>query len=412
MKIVHFADLHLGVESYGRVDPESGLASRLLDYLASFDRLVDYALENNADLVLFCGDVYKSRDPSQTQQREFARRIKRLSDAHIPVFLLVGNHDLPNAMGRASSAEIFETLGVEHVTVADKPGLYEICTHGGVIQVVALPWLKRTNLLSIEDRKNLTLDELNTKMQEALTSTLHRYAGQVKPGLPSVLAAHVWVQGARTGSEDSVTIGQEHVLLPSAVADKTFDYVALGHIHHPQVLLTNPPVVYAGSLDSLDFGDEGSAKGFYVVDIAPGETGNRVNYEFVPTGGRRFITLKVDLKTDDIFPTENILRLLNEHASEIKGNIVRLELTLPCELDELLRDADIRQAAWEASYFAVTKTIKRETRPRASGVSAESVTPAQALKLYLTLNQSNYSTDRAALLTAYGEDIIRSSRNN
>jgi exonuclease SbcD len=133
MKIIHFADLHLGVECYGRIDPASGLSTRFLDFLASFDRLVDYALEKKVDLVLFCGDAYKSRDPSQTQQREFARRIKRLSDGGISVFLLVGNHDLPNAIGRATTTEIFNTLSVENVHVANRPDIYKVQTRGGII---------------------------------------------------------------------------------------------------------------------------------------------------------------------------------------------------------------------------------------------------------------------------------------
>src|SRR3972149_11914275 len=101
MKILHFSDLHLGVENYGRIDPATGLSSRLNDFLAALDELVDYAVAVRADLVIFCGDAYKTREPTQTQQREFARRIRRLSDAGIPVFLLIGNHDLPNAFSRA-----------------------------------------------------------------------------------------------------------------------------------------------------------------------------------------------------------------------------------------------------------------------------------------------------------------------
>ena len=93
MKILHCADLHLGVETYGRIDPATGLSSRLLDFLSTLDQVVDYALANKVDLVLFCGDAYKSREPSQTQQREFARRINRLATSGIAVFLLVGNHD-------------------------------------------------------------------------------------------------------------------------------------------------------------------------------------------------------------------------------------------------------------------------------------------------------------------------------
>ncbi len=53
MKIVHFADLHLGVEKYGKLDPATGLSSRLADFLHVLDELVDYSLENRVDLVLF-----------------------------------------------------------------------------------------------------------------------------------------------------------------------------------------------------------------------------------------------------------------------------------------------------------------------------------------------------------------------
>ncbi len=122
MKIIHFADLHLGVENYGRIDPATGLSSRLNDFLAAFDELVDYALAEKVDLVLFCGDAYKTREPTQTQQREFARRINRLATADIPVFLLTGNHDMPNAIGRATATEIFDTLAVKNVYVANRPG--------------------------------------------------------------------------------------------------------------------------------------------------------------------------------------------------------------------------------------------------------------------------------------------------
>src|SRR4030042_1742874 len=154
MKILHFADLHLGVETYGRIDPTTGLSSRLNDFLAVFDELVDYALENKVDLVLFCGDAYKSREPTQTQQREFARRINRLATAGIPVLLLTGNHDLPNAIGRATATEIFDTLAVKNVHVANKPETSKISTPGGDIQIVAIPWLRRSALLASENTKN------------------------------------------------------------------------------------------------------------------------------------------------------------------------------------------------------------------------------------------------------------------
>jgi exonuclease SbcD len=319
MKIIHFADLHLGVESYSRLDPATGLPTRFLDFLRTFDELVDYAIESKAGLVLFCGDTYKTRDPTPTQQREFARRIVRLSEARIPVFLLVGNHDTPNMSGRATATEIFSTLEVENVHVSSKPEVVRISTPGGVVQVASLPWARRSALLSKEDTKSLTLEQINERLQQILTEKVASLAGELDPTLPAVLAAHVWVMGATTGSEKGMTIGQEHMLLPGNIARPEFDYVALGHIHRRHVLRENsPPVVYAGSLDRLDFGDEDIDKGFYVVEIAPDPVKRKVSYEFHPVQAKKFLTIAIELKAEDADPTAAALRTINEQKDKVK----------------------------------------------------------------------------------------------
>ena len=97
MRIVHFSDVHIGVENYSRIDPKTGFSTRLLDFLNSFDQVIDYSINTNVDLVVFCGDAYKNRDPSQTHQREFAKRIALLSNKGIPTVLIVGNHDVPTS---------------------------------------------------------------------------------------------------------------------------------------------------------------------------------------------------------------------------------------------------------------------------------------------------------------------------
>ncbi len=119
MRILHFSDLHIGVENYGRLDPNTGFSTRLNDFLFSLDQVVEWALTEDVDLVLLAGDAYKGRDPSQTHQREFATRLARLSNAGIPSMLLVGNHDLPSVVSRATAVEIFRTLQLPRVTVAD-----------------------------------------------------------------------------------------------------------------------------------------------------------------------------------------------------------------------------------------------------------------------------------------------------
>jgi DNA repair exonuclease SbcCD nuclease subunit len=79
--------------------------------------IVDTAIAEKVDLVLFAGDAYKDRTPAPTFQREWGQRIMRLSRADIPVLLLVGNHDLAPTLGRAHALETFETLEVPHVKV-------------------------------------------------------------------------------------------------------------------------------------------------------------------------------------------------------------------------------------------------------------------------------------------------------
>src|ERR1041384_6236801 len=115
IKLLHLADLHIGMENHGRIDPATGLHTRLIDYLERLDEAIDVGLGAGAgpDLVLIAGDVYKSRTPNPTHQREFAKRIQRIRRAGLPVVILTGNHDISPSAGRAPSIEIFQTLTAE-----------------------------------------------------------------------------------------------------------------------------------------------------------------------------------------------------------------------------------------------------------------------------------------------------------
>ncbi|MFC1980119.1 exonuclease SbcCD subunit D [Chloroflexota bacterium] len=414
MKILHFADLHLGVENYSRIDPATGLSSRFHDFLRALDYTVDYALENKVDLVLFCGDAYKSREPSQTQQREFAKRISRLSTSGVSIFLLIGNHDLPNAIGKATTTEIFDTLAVKNVYVSNRPDIYRIPTDNGIIQIATLPWLRRSALLarlSKEEARSLDFEQIKQRLQQVLTGIIDDYIQKLDPALPSILAAHVWVTGARVGSERAMIIGQEHALLLSNVANPAFDYIALGHIHKHQVLSDNPPVIYAGSLERMDFGEEEDDKGFYVVEIEPDpETGERkVSFDFHPVIGRRFLTINIGIEPQDTDPTSTMLKAIAEEEHKVRDAVVRLQISLPAQMEGQLGDSDIRNALTDAHYFTITKDIQREARLRLGKWTAEEITPLEALKAYLE-SKKDMTPERAKLLLEYGERLIQEHR--
>ncbi len=403
IRILHFADLHLGVENYGRLDPATGLSSRAADFLRAFDSLVEYALTEEVDLVLFAGDAFKTRTPSPTYQREFASRIRRLAvEASIPTFLLVGNHDLPHAAGRAHSIEIFQTLEVENVYVARQPAAQRIETGHGPVQIVALPWIVRSAILTREAYKGHNLEEINElmlrRLEELLVTGENSLVSQLDPDLPTVLVAHGTVQGAVYGSERSVMLGSDLILPKSLIRHPAFDYVALGHIHKHQVIGERPPAVYAGSLERIDFGEEKETKGFVVVDLARG----RAEWRFVPLETRPFVTIRVEATAPD--PTGQVLAAIEEQ--DIADAVVRLQIKLPAAVEPSLDERAIRQALAPAFYVAaVAKEVERPTRLRLGGQETiETLTPRELLARYLQARQ--VPAARADVLLHYADELF------
>ncbi len=409
MRILHFSDLHIGVENYGRIDPETGLSTRLGDFLDSLDQVVDFALTGNVDLVLLAGDAYKGRDPSQTHQREFAKRLARLSDAGIATFLLVGNHDLPNAVSRATAVEIFSTLRVPHTYVGSQLQNYSVPTSAGPLQVLAVPWPRRSTMLTQEDSRGLSIEEIRAEIERRMTAAIEARAHQLDPNVPAIIAGHVTVNGATVGTERSMMLGQDHVLLASALDRPQVDYVALGHVHKHQVLRAERPmVVYSGSLQRVDFSEEGDEKGFCVIDLDPAAPqGQRlVDFSFQKLEARPFVTIDADVHTGDPDPTNTVLRAIAR--KNIADAVVRVRIRLPQAVESQLREPEIREALETAHYIAA---INRESpdatrRTRLAADSAQGLQPLEALRLYLA--SRGVDAQRQQLLIQRAEELVES----
>jgi exonuclease SbcD len=410
--VLHFSDVHLGIESYSRVDPETGLPSRLVDCLKALDEVVDVAIAEGVHLVLFTGDMYKSRDPSSTHQRELAKRIARLCRAGIPIFMLVGNHDLPNSPVRAHAIEVFDTLPLDHIHVAARTDLHRIETAAGPVQVVALPWVPRSRLMRHDEVKHLTIDEVNTQIVERLSTIVRARANELDPALPSILAVHGQVYGASFGSERSMTLGQDYILALGDLAVERFDYVALGHIHKMQQVRDRPPAVYAGSLQRADFGEEGEDKGFIRISVVPEPSGDRpytVTWRFVPSRvARSFVTLRVDATAADD-PTALTLTVIEENADRIRDAVVRLRVRLTNENERQFRVAEVRRALRGAHYVAaITRDIERTAARTLPNALVEQLSPIEALELYL--KAKGVDDARRNVLLEYGGRLIANVR--
>src|SRR5512141_2780679 len=197
MRLLHFADAHIDMANYGRHDPESGLPLRVRDFLRSLDTIVDTAINERVDMVIFAGDAYKDRSPAPTFQREWGRRIIRLSQARIPTLLLVGTHDLSPAAGRAHAIHEFDTLQVPYIRVLPKPELLGPAELWNLpMQVIAIPWISRSGLMAAVDTSAVDEAEIYARIETRLTEIMQGLLEQADPNLPTVLTAHASVQGA------------------------------------------------------------------------------------------------------------------------------------------------------------------------------------------------------------------------
>ncbi len=362
MKILHFADAHIDIANYGRRDPESGLPLRVLDFLRSLDTIVDTAIEEQVDLVLFAGDAYKDRNPAPTYQREWGRRIMRLSQAGISTLLLVGNHDLSPALGRAHALETFDTLNVPHVVVAGRPKFYTPDDLGVPLQVIALPWISRSGMVAYLDLPPGNPAEFNEQLENRLSGLLEQWIAARHPDLPLILTAHASVQGAVYGAERTVSLGGDLVLSGSLVRNPAFQYVALGHIHKKQDLNPDgqPPVVYPGSIERVDFGEVNDDKYFVIAEV---EVGKPTCLDWRKLDTRPFVDLSctVDDNREDV--TGQLLALLRP-PEKLRDAIVRLRVTYPAEWEDRIDDDLLRQAAAQALEFHLVKRPQTEARVR------------------------------------------------
>ncbi len=405
MKLLHFADAHIDMSNYGRHDPETGLPVRVMDFLKSLDTIVETAIHEKVDLVLFAGDAYKDRNPAPTFQREWGKRIMRLARAEIPVLLLVGNHDLSPALGRAHALDAFQTLDVPNVRVIDRPAFLSAADLGLPLQVIALPWISRSGMMAYLDLRPENPSEVYDLLGEKLQSLVDAWVDGRDPSLPLILTAHASVEGASYGGERTVMLGNDLTLPGSLVKNPVFNYVALGHIHKPQDLNegAQPPVIYPGSIERVDFGEAREDKFFVIAEVEAGQP-TRVEWRKLET--RLFLDLYHVIETPEEVTAE--LLALFPPPEQLRGAIVRLRLEYPAEWEALIDDAALHRAASEAFEFHLVKRPQVETRVRLQqDAEINTLSPLDLLALYW--QSIHADPDEAAILQDLAREVLSTS---
>lgn len=404
LKILHFADAHIDMANYGRHDAETGLPVRVMDFLKSLDAIVDAAIAEKVDLVLFAGDTYKDRNPAPTFQREWGRRIIKLSKAGIPTLLLVGNHDLSPSLGRAHALEEYNTLEVPHVKVLAEPSFLGPDDLWGLpLQVISLPWITRSQMMAFLDIQTEDVGDIYKMLEQRLIDLVDGYLDNADPKLPVLLAAHASVQGAMFGSERSVMLGNDLVLSSSFVKDNRLDYVALGHIHKPQNLNEglHPPVVYPGSIERIDFGEAHDDKFYVMVELEKGSA--KMEWRKLD-GIRKFIDIPIVTLDSELNVMPKLLDALRKHEP-IDDAIVRMTIDYPRNFETFIDESLLREACAATFEFHLVKRPQMGNRLRIpEDKTVGQLSPFQLLEIYW--NSAKVEPSNQKNLNQLAKDVI------
>jgi exonuclease SbcD len=355
-RIAFTADLH--VDEYGsRRDPTTGLNARLVDYLATLRWVADQAdEEQSCSALVIAGDFTERRHPAPwlvTQIRD------ALAAGPSRQVYLRGNHDGEIAGGSIVTLPDDgygpEDLDVRRAGVS-VPQLQPI----GIDAVLAcIPYIDRHWLRAqagFEDVPDAEIYQVLAAQFLTIARGLYAEAKRDYPDAGVVLVCHQTLAGAHLSESQQAFLGDQQLVVSAADLETIgFEGIVAGHLHRHQML--SATTIYAGSIERVDFGEEGEAKGFVVADVGPG----RFDWQFIETPARRFVTLR---NTDAI--------------PDVDGAIVRgVDLDPADDLVALRKDLEA------AGAFEITQLTHSPLADSAiAGGLAETLTPHEALEHY------------------------------
>ncbi len=397
IKVLHLSDIHLGSGfSHGKINPETGINTRLEDFVNTLRICVDRAIQEPVDIVLFGGDAFPDATPPPYVHEAFASQFRRLADAQIPAVLLVGNHDQHSQGSGGASLSIYRTLVVPGFIVGDTINTHCLATRSGEIQIITLPWLNRSTLLTRPETEGLAQAQVNEMLIKKLQPVLEGEIRGLDPQLPTILLAHLMADRANLGAEKFLAVGKGFTIPMSMLIRPEFDYVALGHVHKHQNLnpSNDPPVVYPGSIERVDFSEEKEDKGYILLEIEPG----KVDWEFCTLPARPFLTIEIDVsKTED--PLEAVLNAIAKQ--EITDKVVRLIYKLRSQQLDVINTSAIDRALQAAHSHSIRpELVSQLARPRLPELGVgNTLDPIEALTTYLN-NREDLQDIRQDLLEA------------
>lgn len=344
MRILHTADWHLG-DRLGRID-------RTADLRKAVERVAVHCKEQAVDVLLVAGDLFSELarpDGLRETIRHWQAVFAEFLESGGTILTLTGNHDNENFCSTLVSAMTLasptvgrpgETVPPGRLYLAADPTFLRLEDRMGgfPVQFVLMPYPTPNRFLKGEGGlKYGSPEEKNNLLVSAWSDSLQAIRNHSKydKNAPAVLGAHVHINGSTVGSSGLFRItAEEDVVVEGTELAQQFDYVALGHIHKPQLIGNVSHCRYSGSIERMDLGEQADQKGLIIVDITA--DGRNEEPTVIPLPATPIYEVVV------LEPSEDIPRLKLEH-SDAQNDLVRLQIRYTAgkdQLEDVLRDLE------------------------------------------------------------------------
>ncbi|MHA6798515.1 exonuclease SbcCD subunit D [Bounagaea algeriensis] len=267
MRVLHTSDWHVGRTFHGR--------DLLADQESVLTGIAGIAAEEHVDAVVVAGDLYDRAVPSQEAVRTCMRVLRRIADTGAQLVITPGNHD---SAARVGAFADFAAAGGLHLRTRIAELHEPVLLHDehGPVACYGLPYLEpdpaRQVLRDTAEEAGGSAPEQRghaAVLDEAMRRVRADLAAR-EAGTRSVVLAHAFVTGGEGGgSERTVAVGGAEQV-PAAVFDGV-DYVALGHLHGPQVLREG--LRYSGSPLAYSFAEREHRKCVWIAELDAGGLG-------------------------------------------------------------------------------------------------------------------------------------------
>ena len=384
MRILHTADNHIGETDYQRIDSQTGMNARGLDFLNSFKKIADKAIEERVDVLLIAGDFFTKVNPHPRYLLEVIRKLKQVSKAGITTLIITGNHETPRI---ATTLNPLLVLGeTEGIIVVLEPATVSLKGYDFVC-VPAPP--------NFDEMKNLFGPMLTQAMKDSKSD--HK-----------ILVAHLPLGQAVTSSEQTLESFIGDTVDVRQIPSK-FDYVALGHMHKFQkVPHDSMPIYYPGSSERHEFGEEGDEKFAIMVEFSDGSKVSPIKLTTRP-----MVTL-VDADCRGLSATK-ISKLVLDRIEQEKNNVadtlVRIKLeNIDVDENRVIDWKQIKSKLQEANVFDYKLQPRTVVSlPESKGLGGEYVLPpSKEVELYIK-GRSQYK-GKTELMMKLANEIIREAK--